>query len=232
MIGVVVPTFNESADRLIASLTSIVQTMALLPQPFQVVVVDDGSAVPVEIPDDVDERVGILRLTANVGPAAALNAGCAELIAQGATVIARLDVGDVWFPESKALQLADALDTGCAASFSPSFDEATGRARPVSARWATQLYRDNQFQASTTIVRVDVAEAIKFDESLRYCDDWDFAMRVQHAYGWRHFDAVTGTATAFPDGHTATAEPAARKECRRRVYLRGLAMRQQRSRPQ
>jgi glycosyltransferase involved in cell wall biosynthesis len=198
-LSVIVPTYNEPFERIARTLVSIFLTEPTA----EVVVVDDGSdetpGAPLSslTPPDFAHDVKIVRLDPNKGPAAAMNAGIAR--ASG-DLIARLDVGDEWFPDEKIEQLAVA--TKHPATFSRSRDAVEGIDRKVSPRWPSRIYRDNQFQASTVTFHRAVWERCPFDESLRWGDDWAFALDVQFHVGWHFHNAVTGTANAWPGGHS------------------------------
>lgn len=189
-LSVVVPAYNPDPRRLRLTLTAIRETAPSA----QLIVVDDGSHTPVAIPEDV-LGVELHRLPENRGPAAALNVGYG--VADGA-LIARCDVGDLWYPEPKRGQI---LATGVAA-FSLAFDELEKRDWRVPVDWRRRLARDNYIPSSTTVVHRSVWETCRFDESLRYADDWDWHARVEAEIGWTFHRAVTGTATCWPEGHT------------------------------
>lgn len=226
MISVVVPAYNESIKDLRRTLVSIWQTV----DDAEVIVIDDGSTEPV---DPIEVATGspatstfvVERLEPNRGPAAALNVGY-DLATND--YIARLDVGDIWFPRAKRSQIDRVIAKSEPASFSRCVDEVSHDTRPLAPHWAGAIYRDNQFQLSTSIVAKSTWQAIRFDESLRYCDDWDWSMRVQHAVGWTCFNMTTGTATAWPKGHSAPVDAdliARRTADRKRVYANGERLR-------
>ncbi len=99
---VLIPAFNDrpALDRTLASL-------AHDPYPFDIFVVDDGSAPPLDVPSAVGaHQVIALRLDVNGGIARALNAGVASILASGYDVIARLDSGDLNMPERFSRQAA------------------------------------------------------------------------------------------------------------------------------
>lgn len=222
MIVTVIPAFNEPPDRLLASVQSALACTDA------VVVADDGSRVPAvcEL-----ERVTVVRQT-NQGPAAAMNLGATEALSLGATRIARLDCGDRFLPDAKLRQLA--RTEPALASWHWDLVERQ-LFRPLSW-WRRQIYWDGAFCICTTVVSADVwREVGGFDASLRYCDDWDFTMRVEHAVGWTMHDESTCEAGAFEDGHTrrAGADPIKRQiriDCTREVLQRGRLLRRNLSR--
>lgn len=97
-VSVVIPAFNaeRTIERALASVEA--QTVA----PKEIIVVDDGSRVPVaSVLRNPSSRVRVVR-QANAGAAAARNAGIRE--ASGAW-IAFLDADDVWLPNRLDVQL-------------------------------------------------------------------------------------------------------------------------------
>src|SRR5262249_54973733 len=94
LFTVVIPTFGRPAFLADAVASVVAQTEGDL----ACGVVDDASPEPVGPPSD-DERVRVVRLDTNGGPAAARNAGVAE--ARGRH-LAFLDDDDWWEPERLA----------------------------------------------------------------------------------------------------------------------------------
>lgn len=219
MIATVLPCYNEPRDRILASVESALSVSDL------VVLSDDGSRERIAPIDGVE----IVRST-NAGPAAAMNRGVAAALALGATRIARLDVGDRFLLDAKRRQLAIDAPALC----SPHFDLCEHQPWHPPDNWARRIYTDGQFCICTAVVSADVWRTVGgFNESLRYCDDWDFTMRVQHAIGWSMFGEVTCEAGAFPDGHTrgADADPIKRQikhECLVRCLELGQRLKRKR----
>src|SRR5215213_3569835 len=91
--------------------STIVQALDSLLQgshPCKVYIVDDCSRVPVAdvIKSDDDERVEIIRLERNAGPAGARNAGLARILANGHEYVAIMDADDLSHPDRLAKQAA------------------------------------------------------------------------------------------------------------------------------
>lgn len=217
MIAAVIPCHREPLERIQLTLDSALA----VPGIDHVVLVDDGKDNHA-----LDELgVQVVHLPRNLGPAAAMNAGCAVL--EPDAVIARLDVGDV-FLEAKAAQLR--LDAP--ASFSPHIDATTGKPFYPHPDWSRRIYRDGAFCICTAVFRRSVWEQVGgFDESLRYGDDWDFTIRVQHHVGWTLFPELTCSAGAFEGGHTRSAERdpikrQIRQDCLQRVIDKTMMMRE------
>ena len=223
---VIVPHHNEP----VAVLDATVHSALALDCCEGVVVVDDASIAPPDLELwDAELRFAYLALTENRGPAGAINAGIRHLehVIPGDPLIARLDCGDV-LTEERELQVYLMLERGdVPATFSLYFDPTKGKVIAPHRPWANGVYTDNMFAASTTVFRRSVWEQVGgYDESLRWCDDWDFAMKVQKAVGWRRCDEVTAHAAQFPGGHSdVSGERAALRNVERKlVHRRGLQL--------
>lgn len=90
-LTVVIPTHGR-ATQVEAAVRSALQQQ----QSLEVLVVDDGSPIPIRFSD---ERVRVVRLVSNQGAAAARNAGIRE---SNTEWVALLDSDDVWTPHSLA----------------------------------------------------------------------------------------------------------------------------------
>jgi glycosyltransferase involved in cell wall biosynthesis len=134
LFTVVIPTFRRPAFLADAVASVLAQTEGDL----ECVVVDDASPEPVDSPSD-DERVRVVRLDANGGPAAARNAGVVE--ARGRH-LAFLDDDDWWEPE----RLAEA--------------RAAHDRAPVVVGWSRY---DDERAASGRTLEGDVADVILDD---------------------------------------------------------------------
>lgn len=99
---VLIPVFNEP-DALRHSLASLASD----PEPFDILIVDDGSREPLTCPLRMGmHAVTVLRHHANRGVAAALNTGLEWILARGYDAVARLDAGDLNEPSRIRLQRA------------------------------------------------------------------------------------------------------------------------------
>jgi glycosyltransferase involved in cell wall biosynthesis len=220
VIYAVIPCYREKLDRVRRTVDSALATKGI----DSVLIVDDGcndreldrltlTEAPEPEAEEADgyeprrpqpSRVRVLHLPANVGPSAAMNAGCETLPTDA--IICRIDVGDTFHPEAKARQVAT-VKAGVRASFSPHFNAVSKAVFRPPANYASRIYFDGMFCICTAVFHRSVwVEVGGFDESLRYGDDWDFSMRVQHAIGWSMFGEVTCEAGAFPDGYSARAK--------------------------
>jgi glycosyltransferase involved in cell wall biosynthesis len=104
-ICVLIPVWKDQAglDRTLLALADEVE-------PFDIVVVDDGSPEPITCePSSGGHAVTLKRLPRNQGIANALNAGLEIILDRGYRYVARLDGGDIAFPQRLSRQ-ADFLD--------------------------------------------------------------------------------------------------------------------------
>lgn len=216
-VATIIPSWNEPQSRLETAVASALEVSDF------VVVADDGSRPPVSLLDDRAHVVYCGRL----GPAGAMNAGVERALSLGATRICRLDVGDHFRRDAKLRQLEHTEP----AVMSPHFDLVTNAVFNPPPHWQTRVYTDGAFCIGTMAISAEVWHEVGgFDHTLRYGDDWDFAMRVQHAIGWTLFPEVTCEAGAFDGGHTkaADADPIKRQlkhECLKRCIETGKRLR-------
>lgn len=193
LVVVVIPTRNRGDSVARAARSVLAQTHRAL----ELVVVDDGSAVPVALPADVaaDPRVRVIR-TDGVGAGAARNLGVAASEAQ---LVAFLDDDDAWRPEKLARELAAlrAAPAGTAAVES-GFDlwehgRLVMRYLPDPARdlYRTLLERP-ALQPSTVLLRRDVFDELGgFASHLERTEDWHLWVRL----------AETHRVAALPEVH-------------------------------
>lgn len=173
-VGVIVPVHGW-APYLAETLDAV-----LAERPDEVVVVDDGSPLPVELVADQAGAVRLVRLERQRGLAGARAAGGAEL--GDCELWALCDGDDVWQPGSLAARVA-ALGEA-AACF--------GRAvivgpdnRPTGEQWEEPavglpgLYERNGLCVSSALLRQAAVEAVGgLDCDLRRAEDWDLWLRL------------------------------------------------------
>lgn len=211
-VVVVIPCYNEIAERIERTVASALAT----PGVDLVRVVDDGSNTPVAL-----AGVEVIRLPANRGPSAALNAGIRSL--PGDAIICRLDVGDVFYPEPKARQIA-MVRAGARAVCSWRFDPVAGLDVPIRDGWERAIFRDCQFASTATVFRKSTwLEAGGFDDSIRWTDDWRFSAAVQAYVGWTAMHEVTGEHGEFPGGHSDVRGNDEKRRARARDRAKSVA---------
>ncbi len=184
LFSVVVPAFNR-ADVLASALSSV---FAQTCQDFEIVVVDDGSSDdPQRIVDGIaDSRLRFVRQE-NAGPGAARNLGID--LARG-HYIAMLDSDDRFLPHHLQTMACLLSGTNGTAAFAPIIvDRGAGRSfvKPPRAprpgeNMATYLLCDRGFVPTITLVLPrEIAARVRYDPSVRYGDDKDFAIRLSLA---------------------------------------------------
>jgi glycosyltransferase involved in cell wall biosynthesis len=176
-VSVVIPT----RDRPATARRAVASALAQRDVDVEVVVVDDGSAVPFAAAGE--PRVTVLRHNAPRGVAAARNAGRG---AAQAPWVALLDDDDFWAPDKLRVQLAAAAAAGAGFAYCSALVVAGARALAVAEalpapELALGLRRRNLVPAgaSNVLVAADaVREAGGFDERLRHLADWDLWSRL------------------------------------------------------
>jgi hypothetical protein len=190
MVTVVIPTRNR--PRLLAT-RALPTALAQEGVAIEVIVVDDGSEPPVEVPGD--PRARLIRHSIPRGVAAARNAGIGA--AEGEWV-AFLDDDDLWSPLKLREQLA-ALAGGGDFCYSAAV-LLDGGLRPMRiatapspSRLLGELARRNVLPAGSSNVvarRALLRELGGFDESFGHLDDWDCWLRLADGHVARACESV------------------------------------------
>lgn len=189
LVSAIVATYNR-ADVVSQAIESILgQTYENL----EVIIVDDGSTDgTVEVLERFGSRLRILRQQ-NAGPSAARNRGIAA--ARG-EIISFLDSDDIWLPKKIERQVALLEKAGnsvpccvCNAELlfkdrptTTSFRNSRLYPSPEEGLWLNAtlvlLNRFLLFNQMVAIRREALARIGGFDESLRYLEDYDLALRL------------------------------------------------------
>jgi glycosyltransferase involved in cell wall biosynthesis len=180
-VSVVIPAFN--AERTLR--TTLESVLAQTHQELEVIVVDDGSTDNTEntVKDYVDQgRITYIKRE-NGGIAAGRNTG---LLACTGDYISLLDHDDLWDPDKIEKQLERLKETGSDLVF----------CYPRSLKLDGKLYdppleklqfhsiigtlvRHNIIYVSSILFHKSLLERVGLlDESFRYCEDWDWALRM------------------------------------------------------
>jgi len=182
-IGVIIPAFNRQKDLLVAVTSVAAQTL----QPERLIVVDDGSEPPLQLPQDVLGGLDaqIIRFPENRGPSAARQAG---LNALATSHVAFLDSDDTWEDNKLATQvaylsgLANPEKTIVACGWWP-VSEAGERASPKVPRPSSEIADfcgGCWFSPGSTVLapRQLLLDAGGYDERLRRLEDLDIFIRL------------------------------------------------------
>jgi glycosyltransferase involved in cell wall biosynthesis len=195
LFSVIVPYYR--AHRTIGRAINSVERQTC--RSFELIIVDDCSPEP--LPGDIHEKARraasrgesfrIIQTAKNGGPAAARNAGWAT--ARG-EFVAFLDADDEWHPQKLEICAAWLTDPkvpgifhesqviGDEVSASQFCGEMRGRDayQPGRTGWPAWLVRN---RAATPSVIVRRAVSVRFDPTLRYCEDHDLWLRLAYEQG-------------------------------------------------
>ena len=186
LVSVIIPSYNRR-DSIAASVESVLrQSFSRL----EVIVVDDGSDDGTEelFAGASDGRVRFFRYEGNRGACHARNYGAER--ASGA-LIAFQDSDDIWHADKLEKQLAFMERTGADFVFCGINRVSAGGREyfyPVSGfdnggDALGQFLLENRAGTQTMLMKRAVWESVRFDESFKRYQDWDFALRV--AARWR-----------------------------------------------
>jgi teichuronic acid biosynthesis glycosyltransferase TuaG len=176
--SVVIAAYNASRTISAALQSCMSQTYAA----FEIIVVDDASTDDtLQLVQSFSPEIKIISLKENKGVSATRNAGWA--MASG-DYVAFLDSDDVWHPE-KLLRVNEALKDlpaikFLAHQFSNDNNASERKLSPTiikEIRFPELLIR-NQIQGSCIVVKKDLPQ--RFDEQMRYTEDYDFALRCAY----------------------------------------------------
>lgn len=178
----IIPTFNAPPERLHASIRSALAA----PSCAGVIVVDDGSATPAVLAEDVRARAVLIR-QANGGPSAARNAGLERLTADFAFF---LDDDDELLPSGVAELLQLAVELGAAGGVAARVHVGPDGGRtlkPAPAEWAGRALPgpDDVFRpivlfngSGILAHRRAIEGGLRFDPSLMLGEDREFCRRL------------------------------------------------------
>lgn len=181
-VSVIIPVYNRQ-DTAIASIRSV---LAQSFTDFELIVVDDGSSPPFELPADIsgDARIRLLRQQENGGAGAARNAGARA--ARGEW-LAWLDSDDEWLPHKLERQLgfiaANGIGTkrtAIASGFEYRFSDGRREQRiPVPSDDPSMFFSGCWFCPGSTVMlgREAFVEVGAYDQNMMRLEDVDWFAR-------------------------------------------------------
>lgn len=183
-ISVVIPAYNASGSLRRAIESCMRQTS----KPHEIIVVDDASRDnTIEIAKQYTDII-LLPLEQNSGPSKARNTGWD---AATGDIVAFLDADDEWYEEKLAIiskvfqQNKDIKFLGHPYSLQKA---SINKGEPQAfIKSYTNILLRNPYQPSCIAVKKTLP--LRFDESYRYCEDHELAIRVAHQYNCHWFNA-------------------------------------------
>ncbi len=183
-IGVVIPT-RARRDLLQRALASVAaQTL----RPRKVVVVLDGADTDVEreLRERDDLEIDVVVVDPPRGPSHARNVGADAL---ETSLVAFLDDDDEWLPDKleRQVPLLDDADVSYTRVLAKRAGDAILWPRHLPSDEATSEYLFDRRRpwsgaglllTSTIVARAELLTTVRFDESLRQHEDWDWALRA------------------------------------------------------
>jgi glycosyltransferase involved in cell wall biosynthesis len=244
--SVVIPVYNQKPEVLRAAVKSaLAQTV-----PVEVIVVDDGSDVPVSdvlvglIAEDGVQVGASLRIHAhpgNQGISAALNTGIADMTTDW---FAWLSSDDLFDPRKVEYHLASLLAADAKAGYTGYnlvFDNGNMIGHVVTALFPSRaeqmkvLGRVCAINGSTVMIHRSVFDSVGlFDADYRYGQDWEFWCRAGERFFWhgipdklttrREFGNLTARLNAKADPVKTAKRDAEDAAIRKRYGLHGRAL--------
>lgn len=216
LVSVVIPSYNRR-NELPSCLESV---LAQTYHQLEVIVADDGSTDGTEelFAAYPDPRVHYVRYTPNRGACYARNYGAEH--ARG-EYIAFQDSDDIWHPDKLELQLSFMAETGAEFVFCGMNRVSAAGKRyyyPVhdfvpGSDAVGQMLLENRVGTQTMLMRRQVWEDTRFDESFRRYQDWDFAIRVaeRHTMAYQKLALVESEVSGSSISASVKSVPALQK---------------------
>ena len=179
-ISVVIPCYNRR-NRILASVESVLGQSY---DNLELIVVDDGSTdgTAALFENYPDKRLRFLRYEENRGACYARNYGAERSTGQ---YLAFQDSDDVWHRNKLEKQIHHIRETGADMSFCGMNRISESGSRfyyPVHPfhpeRGLEEMLAENRAGTQTMLMRREVWEKLRFDESFRRYQDWDFSIRA------------------------------------------------------
>lgn len=152
---------------------------------FEFIIIDDGSS---DLSADIinsynNERIRLISSIENLGLTRSLNKGLDAAVGK---YIARMDCDDVSLPERLAKQVAFMEahpDVGVCGAWAKDIDDGGNligqRQTPVGERLEYEYWRSSPIIHSTAMIRVAHLDGLRYDDRLRYAQDFDLWLRIR-----------------------------------------------------
>jgi glycosyltransferase involved in cell wall biosynthesis len=232
LVSVVMPVYNGSA--FIA--TAIDSLLAQTYPSWELVVIDDGSTdgTPAAVARYADERIRYFRQE-NRGQAAALNAGLDRAVGEFVTT---LDADD-WLPVDSLASRVERFESHGAADVvygDGVYCKAAGEPiqrftelMPAGVRgdvFDTLVVSPFYGTGATVLIRRAALQraAVRYDESIVWCQDWDFYIRLAATTTWEFTDRSTINYRVHDAGMTLSMPSGRRLESLIRLRRKVLEM--------
>jgi glycosyltransferase involved in cell wall biosynthesis len=185
-VAVLIPAYN--AHR---SIATALTSLAASNEPYDVIVVDDGSTLPLEAMLPPRSNMRILRLDQNVGIAGALNHGLHYILGHGYEYVARLDSDDVVLPERLAIQRAFLDEHPDIAAVGSWGEVVSEQGAPVFylnhptdyQQILRKLHHNNCFLHPSLMLRTNIfREAGVYSENYPSAEDYELMCRLARRY--------------------------------------------------
>lgn len=184
LISVVIPSYNRK-DKLPACMESVLgQSYGNI----ELIVVDDASTDATEelFRSISDPRVKFLRYEVNRGACYARNYGAQHASGE---LIAFQDSDDIWHPDKLEKQYRCLVETGADMCYCGMNRIAKNGSRfyypvhaPRQGHETEDFLAENRASTQTMLMHRRVWETLRFDESIRRYQDWDFAIRAAEGF--------------------------------------------------
>lgn len=206
LLAVFIPVFNNR-EGLLSSLNSLQGQI-----PFEhIFVVDDGSDVPVTLPDTY--CINLLRLPKNEGIVAARNAGLKMILNANYQFIALLDAGDICLPTRLEKQLnfllsnKDVAIVGSAVSFTDMQGKHLFFFKPplLDNDIKRAMFFNCQFCNPSVMMRMNALKDVgEYDPNFQYVEDYEIFRRVLKKYKGANLSDVLLNYEINPEGISLT----------------------------
>ena len=183
-VAIILPSYNAEK-----TLPAAVQSLLQGAEPVHVLVVDDGSRIPVsQVLNPLPDNVEILRFEKNVGLISGLNAGLEHLLKAGFAFIGRMDSDDISLPNRLSTQKKALLEhpdwLGCG-GWANMVDESTGQTLyrftgPTTPEdFNRGMFSNSMALHPTWLIRADAWRKIgSYSKEFPYAEDYEWLQRA------------------------------------------------------